>query len=67
MATQDFQYKRAGQIRSGRNVYAVLQGPRADATEAMVLIGPWRNMDNKINYSGVALVLSLARYFKRKS
>lgn len=45
----------------------MLQGPRADATEAMVLIGPWRNMDNKINYSGVALVLSLARYFKRKS
>lgn len=31
----------------------------------MVLIGAWRNMDNEVNYSGVALVLSLARYFKR--
>jgi len=47
-------------------VYAVLQGPRADATEAMVLIGAWRNMDNAINYSGLALVLTLARYFKRE-
>jgi len=33
----------------------------------MVLIGAWRNQDGNINYSGVALVLSLARYFKRWS
>lgn len=52
-------------MKSGKNVYAVLQGPRADATEAMVLIAAWRNMDGKINYSGVALTLTLARYFKR--
>lgn len=62
---QNYSYEIAGQKKTGKNVYAVLQGPRADATEAMVLIGAWRNMDNDVNYSGVALVLSLARYFKR--
>ncbi|GAM89324.1 hypothetical protein ANO11243_073610 [Dothideomycetidae sp. 11243] len=66
-AKQDFHFSRAGEWRNGTNVYGVIQAPRADATEAMVLIGPWRNMDGKINYSGVALVLTLARYFKRWS
>ncbi|GAB7356334.1 hypothetical protein MBLNU459_g7127t1 [Dothideomycetes sp. NU459] len=64
---QNYSYEVAGQQRAGKNVYAVLQGPRADATEAMVLIAAWRNMDDEINYSGVALVLALARYFKRWS
>jgi glycosylphosphatidylinositol transamidase len=32
-----------------------------------VLIGAWKNMDGEINNSGVALVLTLARYFKRWS
>jgi glycosylphosphatidylinositol transamidase len=48
-------------------VYSILQGPRADATEAVVLIAAWRNMAGAINYSGVALVLTLARYFARWS
>ena len=52
---------------AGENAYALLQGPRADATEAMVLMASIRNMDNEINYSGVALVLTLARYFMRWS
>ncbi|KAL1306028.1 hypothetical protein AAFC00_004156 [Neodothiora populina] len=64
---QNYTYHVSGQAKSGRNVYAVLQGPRADATEAMVLIGAWRNMNGEVNYSGVSLVLSLARYFKRWS
>ncbi|PNS17908.1 hypothetical protein CAC42_3867 [Sphaceloma murrayae] len=66
-SSQDYHFSRAGQWKNGTNVYGVIQGPRADATEAMVLIGAWRNADNKINYSGVALVLTLARYFKRWS
>lgn len=45
----------------------MLQGPRADATEAIVLIAAIKNMDGQINHSGVALVLTLARYFKRWS
>ena len=64
---QNYSYDISGQNKTGQNVYALLQGPRADATEAMVLIAAWKNMDDKINYSGVALLLTLARYFKRWS
>ncbi|KAI4718133.1 Glycosylphosphatidylinositol:protein transamidase, GAA1 component [Aureobasidium sp. EXF-10727] len=64
---QNYSYDISGQNKTGQNVYALLQGPRADATEAMVLIAAWRNMDDQINYSGVALLLTLARYFKRWS
>jgi glycosylphosphatidylinositol transamidase len=69
-ATQSYNYTNPTTnevLKSGENVYAILQGPRADATEAMVLIASWKNMDDKINYSGVALVLTLARYFNRWS
>ena len=45
----------------------MLQGPRADATEAIVLMAALRTMDGEFNYSGIALVLALARYFKRWS
>lgn len=44
----------------------MLQGPRADATEAIVLMAAWKNMDDVLNQSGVALVLTLARYFNRR-
>lgn len=64
-ARQRYSYDAAGRQVAGINVYAMLQGPRADATEAIVLMAGWRNMDNVINQSGVALVLTLARYFKR--
>ena len=33
----------------------------------MVLMAPFKNMDGQINYSGVALILTMARYFKRWS
>ena len=46
---------------TGENIYAILHAP----TEAIVLVGAWRNMDGVLNRSGVALVLTLARYFKR--
>ncbi|KAF2500116.1 Glycosylphosphatidylinositol:protein transamidase, GAA1 component [Lophium mytilinum] len=67
VATQNYEYSASGRTISGQNVYGILQGPRADATEAIVLIAAWRNMDGEINHSGVALVLTLARYFKRWS
>ncbi|KAL2356065.1 GPI transamidase component Gaa1 [Cryomyces antarcticus] len=67
VATQKYEYTAAGRNTTGKNVYAILQGPRADATEAVVLIAAWRNMDGVLNQSGVALVLTLARYFKRWS
>lgn len=67
VATQNYEYHAAGRNISNKNVYAILQGPRADATEAVVLVAAWKNMDGEVNYSGVALVLALARYFKRWS
>ena len=64
-ARQKYQYKLNDRNITGENVYAILQGPRADATEAIVLIAAWKNMEGLTNQSGVALLLSLARYFKR--
>lgn len=66
-AYQPYSYHVSGETIAGKNVYGLLQGPRADATEAMVLIAAWRNFENEVNYSGVALALTLARYFKRWS
>jgi glycosylphosphatidylinositol transamidase len=67
VATQKYAYTTAAANATGENVYAVLHGPRADATEAIVLIAAWKNMADVENQSGVALVLTLARYFKRWS
>ena len=66
VATQKYRYQAGGNEYGGENVYAVLHAPRGDATEAIVLVGAWNNMDNEPNQSGVALVLTLARYFKRE-
>lgn len=67
VATQKYTYTPSGRNISNENVYAVLQGPRADATEAIVLMASLKTMNGEHNYSGVALVLALARYFKRWS
>lgn len=64
---QKYSYTAAGDEYYGENVYAVLQAPRGDATEALVLCAAWVNMDGLLNESGVALVLTLARYLKRGS
>ncbi|KAK6509405.1 Glycosyl phosphatidyl inositol protein transamidase complex subunit [Arthrobotrys musiformis] len=64
---QRYSYKAAGGEYSGENVYAVLHAPRGDATEAIVLCAPWRNIDHLLNEGGVALTLALSRYFKRWS
>ena len=66
-ARQQYEYHAAGNTYGGENVYAILHAPRGDATEAIVLIAAWTNMDGDFNQGGVALVLALARYFKRWS
>ncbi|KAL8774977.1 MAG: hypothetical protein Q9209_000456 [Squamulea sp. 1 TL-2023] len=66
-ATQKYHYEAAGNLHRGENAYAVLHAPRGDATEAIVLVAAWRNMNGELNQSGVALALTLARYFKRWS
>ncbi|KAF1929027.1 Glycosylphosphatidylinositol:protein transamidase, GAA1 component [Didymella exigua CBS 183.55] len=67
VASQKYAYHVSNRTIANENVYAILQAPRGDATEALVLIGAWKNMANDTNTSGVALVLTLARYFKRWS
>lgn len=64
VASQKYKYEAAGNTFGGENVYAILHAPRGDATEAIVLVAAWTNMDGELNQSGVALALTLARYFK---
>ena len=61
---QNFTYNSAGEQHSGENIYGILQAPRGDATEAIVLVASWKSVDNRSNRNGVALALTLARYFK---
>ena len=64
VARQNFQYKSAGETYAGQNIYAILHAPRGDATEAIVIVAAWRNVEGALNRSGVTLILTLARYFK---
>ena len=52
-------------VHAGENVYSIIQAPRGDATEAIVLVAAWKTINNEANLNGVALALTLARYFKR--
>ena len=63
-ATQYFHYHSAGNLSAGVNVYSVLHAPRGDGTEAIVLLAPQRNVLGEQNTNGIALLLTLARYFK---
>ncbi|KAK7744336.1 Glycosyl phosphatidyl inositol protein transamidase complex subunit [Diatrype stigma] len=66
---QNYTYHSAGETYAGENVYALLPAPRGDATEAIVLVAPWRvgSGGERLNRGGLALSLALARYFKRWS
>ncbi|KAK1968577.1 Glycosylphosphatidylinositol:protein transamidase, GAA1 component [Colletotrichum sublineola] len=64
---QNYTYESAGDIYTGENIYAILQAPRGDATEAIVLVAAWKTVDDQFNVNGVPLALTLARYFKRWS
>ncbi|KAI0423813.1 Gaa1-like protein [Xylaria sp. FL1042] len=64
---QNYTYRSAGNTYAGENAYAILQAPRGDATEAIVLVAAWKNVKGELNRNGVALALTLARYFKRWS
>ncbi|KAL8405145.1 hypothetical protein RB594_009874 [Gaeumannomyces avenae] len=66
-ARQNFTYTSSGIVRSGENLYGLLRAPRGDATEAIVLVAAWRNPAGEPNRNGVALALTLARYFRRWS
>jgi GPI-anchor transamidase subunit GAA1 len=63
-AAQNFAYHSAGNLAAGTNTYSVLHAPRGDGTEAIVLLAPQYNAVGEPNTNGVALLLTLARYFK---
>lgn len=65
VATQNYEYTSSGITHQGQNVYAIIQAPRGDATEAIVLVAAWKTVEDELNLNGVTLALTLARYFKR--
>ncbi|PYH46859.1 rhomboid protein 2 [Aspergillus saccharolyticus JOP 1030-1] len=67
VATQKYEYTSSGITHQGQNVYAIIQAPRGDATEAIVLVAAWKTVDDDLNLNGVSLALTLAGYFKRWS
>ncbi|EPX71275.1 GPI-anchor transamidase complex subunit Gaa1 [Schizosaccharomyces octosporus yFS286] len=48
----------------GSNFYTVLRSPRADATESLLLCVPWKDYDGHYNEAGLALAISLMKYFQ---
>jgi GPI-anchor transamidase subunit GAA1 len=62
---QKYAYQSAGEKYWGENVYSVLNAPRGDSTEAIVLVAALKNIEGKDNVNGVTLLITLARYFKR--
>ncbi|KAK9421180.1 putative Gaa1-like protein [Seiridium unicorne] len=64
---QNYTYHSSGNTYAGENIYAILQAPRGDATEAIVLVAAWKNVKDEFNRNGLALALALTRYFKRWS
>lgn len=67
VATQNYEYRSAGDVHKGQNVYSIIHAPRGDATEAIVLVAAWKTIDGELNLNGVTLALTLARYFKSMS
>ncbi|KAI9369940.1 Gaa1-like protein [Aspergillus egyptiacus] len=67
VATQGYEYTSSGITHQGENIYAIIQAPRGDATEAIVLVAAWKTVNGELNLNGVSLALTLARYFKRWS
>jgi GPI-anchor transamidase subunit GAA1 len=64
---QKYAYQSSGAKYWGENVYSVLNAPRGDSTEAIVLVAALKNIEGNDNVNGVTLLITLARYFKRKS
>ncbi|CAG8565628.1 9198_t:CDS:10, partial [Dentiscutata erythropus] len=64
-ATQNFSVISSGKVISGINVFGVLNSPRTDGTEALVLSAPWKSKDGvTTNVNGIAAALSIGKFFK---
>ena len=52
----------------GQNtLYGIMNAPRGDDTEAMILAAPWRTSNSRYNIGGVTLGVALLRYFTKMS
>ncbi|KAK3496604.1 Gaa1-like protein, partial [Neurospora crassa] len=51
---QNFTYSSASNTHSGQNIYAILQAPRGDATEAIVLVAAWKNVKGELKTTAAA-------------
>ncbi|KAI8997337.1 Gaa1-like protein [Pilobolus umbonatus] len=49
----------------GVNVFAIHRAPRSDGKEALILSAPWTSKTGEYNTNGIAVLLSLAKLFKR--
>lgn len=49
----------------GETLYGIMHASRGDGTEAMVIAAPWYTEEDKYNVGGVALTISMARFFSR--
>ncbi|KAF9917931.1 Glycosyl phosphatidyl inositol protein transamidase complex subunit [Lobosporangium transversale] len=68
-ATQNYTLHTSTVTRHGVNTYAIFYAPRSDGTEALILSAPWKSRNPKFtaNTNGVAMLLALAKVFKRGS
>ncbi|KAI9257622.1 Gaa1-like protein [Sporodiniella umbellata] len=49
----------------GTNVFAINKAPRSDGKEALILSAPWMSRTGEYNTNGIAVLMSLAKLFKR--
>ncbi|KAI9266635.1 Gaa1-like protein [Phascolomyces articulosus] len=49
----------------GVNAFAVYRAPRSDGKESLILSAPWESRTGEYNTNGIAILLSLAKLFKR--
>ncbi|KAI8969002.1 Gaa1-like protein [Mycotypha africana] len=51
--------------KTGVNTFAINRAPRSDGKEALILSASWKSRTGEFNTNGIALLLSLAKLFKR--
>ncbi|KAG1142805.1 hypothetical protein G6F37_007347 [Rhizopus arrhizus] len=64
-AVQHFTFDNNGYNTKGTNAFAIHKAPRSDGKEALILSAPWVSRTGEYNTNGIALLLSLAKLFKR--
>lgn len=61
---QNYSINIPGSEFNGSNFITTLRAPRGDATESLLLCVPWKDHIGQYNEAGVALAISLLKYFQ---